>query len=84
MARIRVQHLSGGYMKIWKSPAMQAEVDAAGEKIAANANAGYSQPWFKYYPKRGRYTALGSVSATGPTGDYYEARDGALTKAVHA
>ena len=82
MARIRVQHLSSGYMKIWKSPEMQAQVDEAGKHIADNANAGFSQPWFAYHSKRGRYTALGNVAATGPTGDYYQARDGVLSKAV--
>ena len=82
MAIIRIEHMSGGYMKIWKSPEMQAAVDEAGQRIADNANAGFSQPWFVYHSKTGRYTALGNVSATGPTGNYYQARDGVLSKAV--
>lgn len=82
MARIRIKHISSGYTRIWKSPEMQAEVDDAGQRVADNANAGFSQPWFSYRPVRGRYTALGNVSATDPTGDYYQARDGVLSRAV--
>ena len=82
MARIRVQHMSSGYMKIWKSQGMYELVDEAGKRIADNANAGFSQPWFKNNTKRGRSTVLGNVAATGPTGDYYQARDGVLSKAV--
>lgn len=83
--KVRIEHVSEGYREIWKSSGMQAAVDAAGERIAASANAGYQTATtpFRYYPKPGNYTAMGFVSSTGPTGAYYQQRDKALSKAVH-
>jgi len=81
--KIRIEHISDGYLEIWKSGGMQAEVDKAGSRIASEASKGYNSQPFKYYPKQGNYTAMGFVSSTGPTGAYYQQRDKALRKAVH-
>jgi len=78
--KIRLEHISEGYLEIWKSSAMQAQVDKAGMRIAAEAG----EPWFKYYPKPGTFTAMGFVSSTGPTGAIYQQQDKALSKAVHS
>ncbi len=82
-SRIRIEHVPQGYMKIWKSDAMQALVDKAGGRIASEANRGYRGEWFRYYPRPGGYTAMGFVSSTGPSGAFYQQRDKALSKAVH-
>ena len=84
MANIRLVHKGSGYLTIWRSTKMADVLKEAGEKVAANANAGYSGEYFKYYGKAGNNTQLGFVSSTGPSGNYYEQRDGALSKAVHA
>lgn len=78
--KIRLEHISEGYLEIWKSSAMQAQVDKAGMRIVAEAG----EPWFKYYPKPGTFTAMGFVSSTGPTGAIYQQQDKALSKAVHS
>lgn len=78
--KIRLEHISEGYLEIWKSSAMQAQVDKAGMRIAEEAG----EPWFKYYPKPGTFTAMGFVSSTGPTGAIYQQQDKALSKAVHS
>lgn len=80
---IRIEHLPKGYLEIWKSDAMQAQVDRAGNRIAREACGGYSGEPFRYYPKPGNFTAMGFVSSTGPSGAYYQQRDKALRKAVH-
>jgi hypothetical protein len=82
-AKLRVEHIGAGYMSIWKSPRMQQAVDVAGERMAEEANSGYAHEGFRYWPRMGRATAGGFVGSTGPTGDYYEQRDKALSKAVH-
>ena len=79
MTSVRIEHISKGYLEIWKSPEMQAVVDSAGQSIAAEAG----EPWFRYYAKPGNFTAMGFVSSTGPTGAYYQERDKALSRAVH-
>ena len=76
--KVRIEHISEGYLKIWKSAEMQAVVDQAGERIAAEAG-----EYYKYYPKMGNFTAMGFVSSTGPTGAYYQQRDKLLSRAVH-
>ena len=81
--RIRIEHIPKGYMDVWKSDGMQAAVDQAGQKIAAEANAGYGGEWFGYQSDMGNFTAMGFVSSKGPTGAYYQQRDRALSKAVH-
>lgn len=82
-AKIRIEHVPEGYMDIWKSDGMQAEVDKAGKRIASEACKGYTGEWFRYYPKPGNFTAMGFVSSTGPSGANYQQRDKALSKAVH-
>ena len=82
-AKIVIEHIPEGYLEIWKSSAMQAVVNQAGERIAASANAGYPNEPFRYYPRMGSFTALGFVSSTGPSGAYYQQRDKALSQAVH-
>ena len=77
---IDIEHISSGYLEIWKSADMQAVVDTVGENMAAEAG----EPWFRYYPKPGNLTAMGFVSSTGQTGAYYQQRDKALSRAVHA
>lgn len=77
--KVRIEHISSGYMEIWKSDAMQAEVDKAGRRIASEAG----EPWFRYYPKPGNYTAMGFVSSTGPTGAIYQQQKKSLSRAVH-
>lgn len=81
--RIRIKHVSKGYIEIWKSESMQGVVDEAGERIASEACGGYGGEPFRYYAKPGRFTAMGFVSSTGPTGAYYQQREKALSKAVH-
>jgi len=79
-AKVRLEHISEGYLAIWKGAGMQAAVDGVGERIAAEAG----DPWFKYYARPGNFTAMGFVSSTGPTGAYYEQQEAALSRAVHA
>ena len=77
--KIRIEHIGSGYMEIWKSAGMQAVVDQAGNRIAAEAG-----EYFKYYPKAGSKTAMGFVSSTGPTGAIYQQKDKRLSRAVHS
>lgn len=79
MASVRVEHNGQGWMEIFKSDGMQAVVDGAGNRIAAEAGI----PWFKYYPKPGKFAAMGFVTSTGPTGAYYQQQDKRLSRAVH-
>ena len=78
-AKIRIEHNGKGWIEIFKSPEMQAVVDAAGERIAAEAG-----DHFGYMAaKNNRFTAGGFVSADEFSGAYQEAVDKRLTKAVH-
>ena len=77
-AKVTIEHISSGYLQIWKSDAMQSVVDGAGQRIADEAG-----EWFRYYPKPGNFTAMGFVSSTGPTGAIEEQQDHQLSKAVH-
>lgn len=81
--RVEVEHISAGYMEIWKSGAMQAVVDAAGGRMADEANGGLSFEAFRYYPQMGSFTAMGFVSSTGPTGAIYQQQWKTLSRAVH-
>lgn len=76
--KVRIEHISKGYMEIWKSDAMQSLVDSTGQRIALEAGEG-----FKYYPKPGNFTAMGFVSSTGREGALAEQEDRALSRAVH-
>ena len=78
-AKATIEHVSEGWLAIFLSDEMQAVVDAAGEKIAAEAG-----EHFEYKAAtNSRYTAGGFVSGDA-TGNYEEATDKTLTKAVHA
>lgn len=76
---VRIEHNGQGWIEIFKSAAMQAVVDSAGERIASEAG-----EHFGYMSARNsRYTAGGFVSSDAYTGAYLEATDKTLTKAVH-
>lgn len=79
-AKIRIEHNSQGWIEIFKSEGMQALVDQAGERIAAEAGENFSY----YQAKNNRFTVAGFVSSTNYEGAYEEATDKVLTKAVHA
>ena len=79
-AKIKIEHIGSGWIEIFKSPEMQAVVDEAGERIAAEAG-----EHFGYAPgTNNQFTAGGFVSSDEFTGAYQEAVDKTLTKAVHA
>jgi len=78
-AKIRIEHNGEGWVKIFKSAEMQAEVDKAGERIATEAG-----EHFHYSPaEHSNFTAAGFVASDEYTGAYQEATDKVLTKAVH-
>lgn len=77
-AKIRIEHNSAGWVEVFKSPGMQAVVDQAGQRIAAEAG-----EHFHYHPRYSRYTVVGHVSSDAYTGAYLEAVYKVLTKAVH-
>lgn len=77
-AKIQIEHVSSGWVEVFKSAEMQEVVDGAGERIASEAG-----EHFYYSPAaNSRFTAGGFVSSDG-YGAYEEATDKALTKAVH-
>ena len=76
---VRIEHIGKGWIEIFKSAAMQAEVDKAGNMIAERAG-----PHFGYMPaQHSNFTAAGFVSSDEYSGAYQEATDKVLTKAVH-
>lgn len=78
-AKIRIEHVPGAWIQIFKSAEMQSVVDAAGERIAAEAG-----DHFGYMPaQNSQFTAGGFVSSDEYTGAYEEAVNKTLTKAVH-
>lgn len=79
-AIVRIEHISAGWIEVFKSPGMQSVVDTAGERIAAEAG-----DHFTYHPaSNNRFTAGGFVSSDQYSGAYQEATNKVLTKAVHA
>ena len=78
-AKIQIEHISKGWIEIFKSAEMQAVVDAAGERIAAEAGEHFAYD----QGHNNKFTVAGFVA-----GDYQgsvqEATDKVLTKAVHA
>jgi len=78
-AKIIIEHNGKGWIEIFKSPEMQAVVDSAGERIAAEAGEhfGYAQA------TNNQFTVAGFVSSDEYTGAYLEAVHKVLTKAVH-
>lgn len=78
-ARIVIEHIGAGWAEIFKSEGMKAVVDAAGERIAAEAG-----EHFGYTPaEKNQFTVGGFVSGDSE-GDELEATDKVLTRAVHA
>ena len=78
-ARIEIEHISSGWAEIFKSDSVKALVDAAGERIAAEAG-----EHFQYSPAdNNQFTVAGFVSGDAE-GNIQEATDKNLTKAVHA
>ena len=78
-ARIEIEHISAGWAEVFKSAGMQAAVDAAGMRIAAEAG-----EHFEYTSGTdNQFTLAGFVSGDAE-GNIEEATDKVLTKAVHA
>ena len=78
-AKVVVEHIPAGWIEVFKSAGMQAVVDEAGERIAAEAG-----EHFGYMPaKNSNFTAAGFVSSDEYSGAYQEAVHKVLTKAVH-
>lgn len=78
-AKVRIEHNSKGWAEIFTSAGMQAEVDKAGERIAAEAG-----EHFHYSrAEHSQFTSAGFVASDKYTGAYQEATDKVLTKAVH-
>lgn len=79
-AKIKIEHNSKGWIDVFTSPGMQAVVDSAGERIAAEAG-----EHFGYMAgSNSQFTAGGFVSSDEYSGAYAEAVDKVLTKAVHS
>ena len=77
-ARIEIEHISSGWAEIFKSEGMKAAVDAAGERIAAEAG-----EHFQYTSGTdNQFTVAGFVSGD-TEGNILEATDKVLTRAVH-
>jgi len=78
-AKIRIEHDGKGWIEVFKSEGMQAVVNEAGERIAAEAG-----EHFHYSPgQNNQFTAGGFVVSDEYTGAYLEAVHKVLTKAVH-
>lgn len=78
-AKVRIEHISAGWIEVFKSDGMKAIVDATGERIAAEAG-----EHFEYKPGTNNiYTVAGFVVGD-DEGNILEAEDKVLTKAVHA
>ena len=78
-ARIVIEHISSGWAEIFKSEGMKAAVDAAGERIAAEAGGEH----FQYTSGTdNQFTVAGFVSGD-TEGNILEATDKVLTRAVH-
>lgn len=78
-ATVRIEHVPAGWIEVFTSAGMQAVVDEAGQRIAAEAG-----EHFNYHPAtHSNFTAAGFVGADEYTGNYLEAVHKVLTKAVH-
>ena len=78
MASIQIEHVSGGWIEIFKSAEMQSVVDSAGQKIAGNAGEGFEYA----QATNSQFTAGGFVVADSYRAKYLEATEKTLTKAV--
>jgi len=81
-AKVTIEHIGAGWSELFRSQGVVDAVDAAGKKIADEANSGYAHEPFVYHAKPGPHYARGFVEA-GDLGTFYEQRDKALRKAVH-
>ena len=77
-ARIVIEHNSAGWAEIFKSDGMKAVVDAAGERIAAEAG-----EHFEYTPATNNNFTVGGFVSGDYEGNVMEAEDKVLTRAVH-
>ena len=78
-AKVTIEHISAGWIEIFKSAGMQAVVDSAGERIASEAGEHFSYK----QAQNNRFTVGGFVSSDDYDGAVLEATDKVLTKAVH-
>lgn len=78
-AKVTIEHISAGWIEIFKSAEMQAVVDSAGERIATEAG----EHFVYNQAKNNRYTVAGFVASDDYEGAVLEATDKVLTKAVH-
>lgn len=79
-AKIRIEHISAGWIEIFKSEGMKALVDSTGQRIAAKAG-----EHFEYEAAaNNNFTVAGFVRPIDREGAVLEAEDKVLTKAVHA
>jgi len=82
-AKVRIEHNGEGWIEIFKSAEMQAVVDEAGKRIAAEAGSDYEYLTEYDQMRNNQFTVGGVVVAVGHEGDNKEAIDKVLTKAVH-
>ena len=79
-SKVVVEHNNVGWLEIFLSGEMQAVVDSAGQRMAAEAGEG-----FEYHQHtRNRVSVGGYVQSETKEAAEAEAVDKALTKAVHA
>ena len=82
-AKVVIEHNGEGWIDIFKSAGMQAVVDEAGRRIAAEAGSDFEYLAEYDQMRNNRFTVGGVVAAVGHEGDDKEAVDKVLTKAVH-
>lgn len=82
-AKVRIEHNGEGWIDIFKSAGMQAVVDEAGKRIAAEAGSDYEYLTEYDQMHNNQFTVGGVVVAVSHEGDEKEAIDKVLTKAVH-
>lgn len=74
----RDRSYSAAWAQIFKSDGMKAVVDAAGERISAEAG-----PYYSYKGHMGNYAYTGKVSANNKTASIFEQKYKTLSRAVH-
>ena len=83
--KVTIEHNGQGWIDVFKSAGMQAAVDDAGKRIAAEAGSHFDYEPGAVYDQmhNNRFTVGGVVAAVGIEGDEEEAMEKVLTKAVH-
>ena len=77
--KVQIEHVGAGWLTIFLSPEMQAVVDEAGQRIAAEAGEG-----FEYHRQtKNRVSVGGYVASETQEAAEAEAVDKVLTRAVH-